>query len=75
MLPPAPVLLSTITGCFHSLDSLSATMRHSVSFEPPAGNGTMMRTDFCGQVWAAAGDTASSSAARTARKRIFIPIC
>ena len=52
ILPPAPALLSTITGCFHSPDSLSATMRQSVSFEPPAGKGTMMRTVFCGQVWA-----------------------
>jgi len=63
-----------ITGCFHSALSLSATMRQSVSFEPPAGKGTITRTCFCGQAWAKAGEAASSSAS-AARKRILMLIC
>src|SRR6187401_1798152 len=75
MLPPAPGLLSTITDCFHSVESLSATMRHSASFEPPGGNGTTMRTPLSGQVWACAGRATARSAAISRRKRSIMHLC
>ena len=40
MPPPAPGLLSTITGCFRSRLIASATGRATVSATPPGGNGT-----------------------------------
>ena len=63
-----------MTGWFQAPESFSPTMRHSVSFEPPAGNGTTIRTGFCGQAgvwaWAATGNDNSNAAAR--RKTLFI---
>ena len=44
MLAPAPVTFSTITVWPSDVRMRSANMRASVSFGPPAGNGTMMVT-------------------------------
>src|SRR5712671_838598 len=35
--PPAPGLLSTMTGCFQTSDNRLPTSRAKMSFEPPAG--------------------------------------
>src|SRR5262245_38913333 len=56
MVPPAPGLFSTITGCFHSSLMRSATRRADTSDEPPGGNPTTMRTardgnSLCASAW------------------------
>src|SRR5258706_6898712 len=57
MVPPAPGLLSTTTGCFHSSLIFSATSRAETSDEPPGGKPTTNRTGLDGKsaaVWACA---------------------
>ena len=46
--PAAPVLLSTITGCFRRSTSFSAMTRASTSTPEPAENGTTIRTSRAG---------------------------
>src|SRR5712692_110802 len=48
MAPLAPGLFSAITGCPSRGPSQSAAMRAIASVTPPGGNGTTMRTGFCG---------------------------
>src|SRR5689334_21326830 len=48
MLPAAPALFSTITGCPHFSESFCPTTRGARSATPPAGKGTMIRTGFVG---------------------------
>src|SRR5260221_7404466 len=48
MLPPAPGLLSTITGCFVLSETFCARSRATVSSGPPAGYGTTNRIGFDG---------------------------
>jgi hypothetical protein len=55
ILPPAPGLFSTTTGCFHLSLSFCAMTRASASEAPPGVCGTTMRTVFDGNVCAAAG--------------------
>src|SRR6185295_11637081 len=49
MLPAAPALFSTTTGCFQTLPSASAIMRGRMSAVPPAGLGTMILTGKAGK--------------------------
>src|SRR5258706_5493190 len=49
MVAPAPSLLSTSTGCFHSSLMRSATRRAVTSEEPPGGKPTTMRTALAGK--------------------------
>ena len=49
MLPPAPVLFSTMIGWPHFTCSFSAATRASTSLMPPPGNGTMKRTGLVGK--------------------------
>jgi predicted carbohydrate-binding protein with CBM5 and CBM33 domain len=55
MVPPAPARFSTTTGWPSEADSFSATRRATTSVEPPAGNGTTIRTGRDGKVCAATG--------------------
>src|SRR4051812_31815230 len=71
MVPPAPGLLSTITGWSSAVESLSANTRVSTSVGPPAGNGTIIFTGFCGHVCAGASG-AKAHASRNAAIRIGI---
>ena len=48
MLPPAPVLLSTMNGWSVRSDSFWATTRATISFEPPGGYGTTILTAWLG---------------------------
>ena len=65
MLPPAPVLFSTMIGWPHFTCSFSAATRASTSLMPPPGNGTMKRTGFTGKfVCAAAGAAGSEQSER-----------
>jgi hypothetical protein len=68
-----------ITGCFQSVLSLSATMRQSVSFEPPAGKGHDHPHLF---LWPDAATASLRDRRRAAqhhcqarRQRILIGIC
>ena len=47
-MPPAPALLSMMTGCFQASDSFLPSARAKTSFEPPGGNGTTIVTGFVG---------------------------
>src|SRR5438105_11577926 len=60
-LPPAPARFSTTTGCLKDSDIFALTQRATVSTEPPAGNGTTMRTGRFGNDWACAFASASAS--------------
>ena len=67
-MPPPPARLSTMTGCFHASFRRCAMLRASRSVEPPAANGTTMRTSFDGYAASAAdaesaGDAHESVAA------------
>src|SRR3954470_2627392 len=69
-LPPAPGLLSTITGWRNASCSLLPTSRASTSTAPPAANGTMMRTGLFGKLCA---DTGSADKPKTtARAQISV---
>src|SRR5689334_11628821 len=46
--PPAPGLLSTITGTRHASLSFLPSSRAKMSFDPPAGYGTTIVTGFAG---------------------------
>ena len=48
--PPAPLRFSTITDCFNSRASASATGRATVSATPPGGNGTTIVIGLSGQL-------------------------
>ena len=75
MLPPAPTLLSTITGCPNALDNGSANVRAVRSGEEPAGNPTMILSGLVGQAkgavlaegWACAQGVARVAAAVAAQ--------
>src|SRR3954471_606903 len=62
-LPPAPGLLSTITGWRNASCNLPPTSRASTSTAPPAANGTMMRTGLLGKFCAEAAPHGATSAA------------
>src|SRR5262245_26739824 len=77
MLPPAPVLFSTTTGCPHLAWSLSPMMRASTSLMPPPGKGTMNFTGRAGnEVWAAVelATTAAKMAAIHAAMIFLTPV-
>jgi hypothetical protein len=69
MVPPAPGLLSTITGWPIALASGSEIARATMSLAPPAANVTTMRTGFSGQAAWAVAAAAHSSAAMRLNKR------
>ena len=56
-----PGRLSTTNCCPRFSVNLAAMVRAVKSVLPPAANGTMMRTDFVGYVWALAEVMAASS--------------
>src|SRR5882672_5621266 len=60
-MPLPPALFSTITCCFHTSVSFSATRRAKMSAAWPGGNGTMKCTGLLGH-----GACASAGAARAA---------
>jgi hypothetical protein len=51
-MPPAPPLLSTMTGCPSCFPNGSAMMRATTSVEPPGANGTIILTGRVGYAWA-----------------------
>src|SRR5665213_4027653 len=55
MLPPAPGRLSMMTCCPQTSYSFMPRNRVTTSLEPPAGNGTTIRTGWSGKVAAATG--------------------
>src|SRR5687767_14190029 len=62
MLPEAPALFSTTTGCPSRFESASATTRPLVSVTPPGANGTTSRIGRSGY-WAWAPIAAAANAA------------
>src|SRR5688572_7471571 len=70
--PPAPGLLSTITAWPRACCSFAASSRAETSTGPPAAYGTTRWTGLEGQVWAAAGRLAASSAPRKTRRRTVL---
>src|SRR5688572_13600637 len=68
MVPAAPGLFSTTTGCPRISWSAGAMMRAVTSTFPPAENGTMMRIGLDGKVCAAAA--VANVATRAARARL-----
>src|SRR5688572_21866721 len=73
MLPPAPVLFSTTTGCPHASLSFCPSRRATTSVVPPAANGTTIFTGFDGNACAAAsaGAKARTAAARMRVQRVM----
>ena len=67
--PLAPGFASTITGCDHAFDSLSAMMRVKIAGPAPAAYGAVILTTFDGKVWARAIDPNPSHAAIKKMKR------
>src|SRR5687767_3685475 len=63
MAPPAPGLLSTITGCFHASESFLPRARANTSLEPLGGYGTMIVTARAGNCCAQADAAESRTAA------------
>src|SRR4029079_789082 len=66
-LPPAPGLLSTVTGCASSLESSAAVEREAMSTAPAGGKGQISRIGLFGKGWASApwARRRDASAART----------
>src|SRR5574339_376943 len=62
MVPPAPALFSTTTGCPSSVESPCATARATPSVPPPGGNGTINLIGWVGHDWAPAVPAAKASA-------------
>src|SRR5687767_4145487 len=76
MLPPAPPLFSTTTGCPHASVSLAAMARPKVSAIPPTANGTTILIGLVGYAWAwAAPANASAARAMPAAKVLRIMLC
>src|SRR5512144_2148605 len=72
MVPPAPALFSTITGCPSSAEIPCATARATPSVPPPGGNGTINLIGWVGHDCAPAVPAAQASArarAETTRRR------
>src|SRR5687767_13565889 len=70
MLPVAPGLFSTTTGCLYSSESFWPTARARMSEVPPGGYGTMILRGFEGQACPkAAPATAKDKAANAAAIR------
>ena len=61
MLPPAPGLLSTVTGWPKLFVSSMAMAREAMSTAPPAGNGQIRRMGLLGNVWENATGEASKT--------------
>src|SRR5512145_2030310 len=75
MVPPAPALFSTITGCPSSTERPCATARATPSVPPPGGKGTISLIGWVGHDWACAVPAAKASAsaqAESTRKRWFM---
>src|SRR5690606_32387397 len=75
MLPPAPALFSTTTGCPHCSDKLCAIKRARVSVTPPAVNGTTSRTGLSGYDAAAVAALAPDAMVRDAVHRSVPAAC
>src|ERR1700694_251390 len=71
MEPPAPGRLSTITGIFHTSPSFLPSSRAKVSFEPPAGYGTMIVTGLPGNLGGANAGPASAATAASSTATTF----
>src|SRR5687767_2119429 len=63
MVPPAPPRFSMTIDWPSRSPSFCATMRATMSVEPPGGKGTIRRIGFAGQAWADAAPGCSSAAA------------
>ena len=63
MLPPAPGLLSTVTGCPKFFVSSWAIAREAISTAPPGGKGQTKRMGLFGKLWAKALGADSKSPA------------
>src|SRR6185295_9064829 len=64
-----PVRFSTTTGCDHAAGSAWASVRASVSGEPPGGSGTMIRIGRSGKLCAAATSGTAKQTAVAHRTR------
>src|SRR3990170_1680548 len=74
-MPPAPARLSTTNVCPMDSWNFFPSSRPWMSVPPPGPNGTMMRTDFAGQVWeGAAAPSASPSTTAPACSNCFLNI-
>src|SRR5437016_8028861 len=73
MLPLAPGLLSTTTGCPNDLLMSLAIIRATVSRMPPGATGTMRVTAWVGKAGGCANEVSDArSAAAKATRRVFI---
>src|SRR6266705_196061 len=62
--PPAPVRLTTTTGCFSAWCIPAASGRPTMSATPPGGNGTTIVSGFDGYASCADAPAAAQSAIR-----------
>ena len=70
MVPPAPGLLSTITGWPSDLANGSAMVRATMSLAPPAAKVTTMRTGFSGHAACATAASDHSAVLQIKRTRL-----
>jgi hypothetical protein len=71
-MPPPPVRLTTLTGCFSSASNPLAKMRITESMPPPAAQGTINCTGRSGKATAGAAPIASVAKAKASLRKPFI---